>query len=251
MVATLHKGTDPSVSFSHFNFKCPAAVKKVKGVFSFSTASQFLDTKISVASTSDGLMFSPASGEAAAAGDPAGRGDSGQGVSAAEGQGELDASGAELCRAGQETRPGNQPVYYHHRHHLHPRKSASHLCCALSHLQLIEEKSVLADQLQAEAELFAEAEEMRARLATRKQELEEVLGELETRLEEEEERSLQLTNEKKKMQQNVQVILYCHYNSPGYDYCNANSKSVRLGVNNIPSNLHVFYLPLSRTWRSS
>lgn len=87
----------------------------------------------------------------------------------------------------------------------------THLCCAVSSLQLMEEKSVLADQLQAEAELFAEAEEMRARLATRKQELEEVLSELETRLEEEEERSLQLTNEKKKMQQNVQVILNYHY----------------------------------------
>lgn len=64
---------------------------------------------------------------------------------------------------------------------------------------------MLADQLQAEAELFAEAEEMRARLASRKQELEEVLGELESRLEEEEERGVQLTNEKKKMQQNIQV----------------------------------------------
>ncbi|XP_047455907.1 myosin-10 isoform X3 [Mugil cephalus] len=74
------------------------------------------------------------------------------------------------------------------------------------HAQLIEEKSVLADQLQAEAELFAEAEEMRARLASRKQELEEVLGELETRLEEEEERGVQLTNEKKKMQQNIQDL---------------------------------------------
>ncbi|XP_041843452.1 myosin-10 isoform X1 [Melanotaenia boesemani] len=74
------------------------------------------------------------------------------------------------------------------------------------HVQLLEEKSVLADQLQAEAELFAEAEEMRARLASRKQELEEVLGELESRLEEEEERSLQLTNEKKRMQQNVQDL---------------------------------------------
>ncbi|XP_047196744.1 myosin-10 isoform X6 [Hippoglossus stenolepis] len=74
------------------------------------------------------------------------------------------------------------------------------------HLQLVEEKSVLADQLQAEAELFAEAEEMRARLASRKQELEEVLGELETRLEEEEERGVQLTNEKKKMQQNIQDL---------------------------------------------
>ncbi|KAM4579626.1 uncharacterized protein myh14 isoform 7-T7 [Odontesthes bonariensis] len=74
------------------------------------------------------------------------------------------------------------------------------------HAQLMEEKAVLADQLQAEAELFAEAEEMRARLASRKQELEEVLGELESRLEEEEERGVQITNEKKKMQQNIQDL---------------------------------------------
>uniref|UniRef100_A0A7N6BB07 Myosin motor domain-containing protein n=1 Tax=Anabas testudineus TaxID=64144 RepID=A0A7N6BB07_ANATE len=74
------------------------------------------------------------------------------------------------------------------------------------HAQLIEEKAVLADQLQAEAELFAEAEEMRARLASRKQELEEVLSELESRLEEEEERGVQLTNEKKRMQQNIQDL---------------------------------------------
>ncbi|XP_070691363.1 myosin-10 isoform X2 [Pempheris klunzingeri] len=74
------------------------------------------------------------------------------------------------------------------------------------HAQLLEEKAVLADQLQAEAELFAEAEEMRARLASRKQELEEVLGELESRLEEEEERGVQLTNEKKRMQQNIQDL---------------------------------------------
>ncbi|XP_049903784.1 myosin-10 isoform X6 [Epinephelus moara] len=74
------------------------------------------------------------------------------------------------------------------------------------HVQLIEEKAVLADQLQAEAELFAEAEEMRARLASRKQELEEVLGELESRLEEEEERGVQMANEKKRMQQNIQDL---------------------------------------------
>ncbi|XP_058602225.1 myosin-10 isoform X8 [Onychostoma macrolepis] len=72
--------------------------------------------------------------------------------------------------------------------------------------QLMEEKSVLTDQLQAEAELFAEAEEIRARLASRKQELEDVLGELESRLEEEEERILQLTNEKKRVQQHVQDL---------------------------------------------
>ncbi|XP_024122919.1 myosin-10 isoform X6 [Oryzias melastigma] len=74
------------------------------------------------------------------------------------------------------------------------------------HAQLLEEKAVLADQLQAEAELFAEAEELRARLASRKQELEEVLGELESRLEEEEERGVQLANEKKRMQQNMQDL---------------------------------------------
>ncbi|XP_053700207.1 myosin-10 isoform X2 [Synchiropus splendidus] len=74
------------------------------------------------------------------------------------------------------------------------------------HIQLMEEKAVLADQLQAEAELFAEAEDMRARLANRKQELEEVLSELESRLVEEEERGTQLTNDKKKMQQNIQDL---------------------------------------------
>ncbi|XP_030640888.1 myosin-10 isoform X2 [Chanos chanos] len=74
------------------------------------------------------------------------------------------------------------------------------------HQQLMEEKAVLADQLQAEAELFAEAEEIRARLANRKQELEDVLSELEGRLEEEEERGVQLANEKKRLQQNVQDL---------------------------------------------
>lgn len=65
---------------------------------------------------------------------------------------------------------------------------------------------MLADQLQTEAELLAEAEDMRARLASRKQELEEVISELETRLEEEEERGVQLNNERKKIQQIVQVF---------------------------------------------
>ncbi|KAF7227121.1 transcript variant X6 [Nothobranchius furzeri] len=74
------------------------------------------------------------------------------------------------------------------------------------HAQLLEEKAVLTDQLQAEAELFAEAEEMRARLASRKQELEEVLSEMESRLVEEEERGVQLGNEKKRMQQTLQDL---------------------------------------------
>lgn len=71
--------------------------------------------------------------------------------------------------------------------------------------QLLEEKNILAEQLQAETELFAEAEEMRARLAAKKQELEEILHDLESRVEEEEERNQILQNEKKKMQAHIQV----------------------------------------------
>ncbi|XP_066568933.1 myosin-10 [Amia ocellicauda] len=74
------------------------------------------------------------------------------------------------------------------------------------HTQVMEEKTVLAEQLQAETELFAEAEEMRARLSSRKQELEEVLAELESRLVEEEERGVQAANEKKRLQQHVQDL---------------------------------------------
>lgn len=75
------------------------------------------------------------------------------------------------------------------------------------YLQLLEEKNILAEQLQAETELFAEAEEMRARLAAKKQELEEILHDLESRVEEEEERNQILQNEKKKMQGHIQVCL--------------------------------------------
>lgn len=46
---------------------------------------------------------------------------------------------------------------------------------------------------------------MRARLAARKQELEEILHDLEARVEEEEERSSQFLSEKKRMQQNIEV----------------------------------------------
>lgn len=72
-------------------------------------------------------------------------------------------------------------------------------------VQLVEEKNLLAEQLQAETELYAEAEEMRVRLAAKKQELEEILHEMEARIEEEEERSQQLQAEKKKMQQQMLV----------------------------------------------
>lgn len=46
---------------------------------------------------------------------------------------------------------------------------------------------------------------MRARLSAKKQELEEILHDLEARVEEEEERASHLATEKKKMQQNISV----------------------------------------------
>lgn len=70
----------------------------------------------------------------------------------------------------------------------------------------MQEKNVLAEQLQAETELCAEAEEMRARLLARKQELEDILHDMETRLEEEEERGGGLTQEKKKLQLQIQDL---------------------------------------------
>lgn len=48
---------------------------------------------------------------------------------------------------------------------------------------------------------------MRVRLLTRKQELEEILNDLESRVEEEEERNQSLQNEKKRMQAHIQVFL--------------------------------------------
>ncbi|KAJ4931330.1 hypothetical protein JOQ06_025627 [Pogonophryne albipinna] len=53
---------------------------------------------------------------------------------------------------------------------------------------------------------YTDLDKKHAQLIEEKSELEEVLGEMETRLEEEEERGTQLTNEKKRMQQNVQDL---------------------------------------------
>ncbi|XP_028644666.1 myosin-14 isoform X1 [Grammomys surdaster] len=72
--------------------------------------------------------------------------------------------------------------------------------------QLEEERARLAEQLRAESELCSEAEETRARLAARKQELELVVSELEARVGEEEECSRQLQNEKKRLQQHIQEL---------------------------------------------
>ncbi|KAG7214533.1 hypothetical protein INR49_023048 [Caranx melampygus] len=76
----------------------------------------------------------------------------------------------------------------------------------LKHTQILEERNALQEQLQAETELYAEAEEMRVRLAAKKQELEEILHEMEARLDEEEERSQTLLLDKKKMQQQLQEL---------------------------------------------
>merc|ERR1719328_502243 len=72
--------------------------------------------------------------------------------------------------------------------------------------QAMEEKNILAEQLQAETELCAEAEEMRARLAARKQEMEEIIHDMEARIEEEEEKVLKSSEEKKKLQQHIQDL---------------------------------------------
>ncbi|CAL1540634.1 unnamed protein product [Lymnaea stagnalis] len=72
--------------------------------------------------------------------------------------------------------------------------------------QIIEEKNILAEQLQAETELCAEAEDARLHLSKRKEELEEILHELEMRIEEEEERNNVILEEKKLMQQNIKDL---------------------------------------------
>ncbi|KAM3865194.1 myosin-11a isoform 2-T2 [Diretmus argenteus] len=76
----------------------------------------------------------------------------------------------------------------------------------LKHTTMLDERNALQEQLQAETELYAEAEEMRVRLGAKKQELEEILHEMEARLEEEEDRAQALLMDKKKMQQQMQDL---------------------------------------------
>uniref|UniRef100_A0A8C2BH63 Myosin, heavy chain 11a, smooth muscle n=1 Tax=Cyprinus carpio TaxID=7962 RepID=A0A8C2BH63_CYPCA len=77
---------------------------------------------------------------------------------------------------------------------------------SVKHTQLMDERNQLQEKLQAETELYAEAEEMRVRLAAKKQELEEILHEMEARLEEEEDRGAALQMEKKKMHDQIKVF---------------------------------------------
>lgn len=79
------------------------------------------------------------------------------------------------------------------------------ILCSIPMSKLNVAKFCLVTCLQAELELCAEAEESRARAAARKQELEELLHDLEGRIEEEEERCSQLQQEKKRLQLNIQV----------------------------------------------
>ncbi|XP_052834540.1 myosin heavy chain, non-muscle isoform X3 [Octopus bimaculoides] len=64
---------------------------------------------------------------------------------------------------------------------------------------LVEEKSILSEQLQAETELCTEAEETRLMLTNRKMELEDILNDTENRLEEEMKNSESLLEEKSKL----------------------------------------------------
>ncbi|XP_060570193.1 myosin heavy chain, non-muscle-like isoform X3 [Ruditapes philippinarum] len=69
--------------------------------------------------------------------------------------------------------------------------------------QIIEEKSILAEQLQAETEMCAEAEESRQRLVQKKEELEDILHDMELRMEEEEEKVAAMMDERKKYSQTI------------------------------------------------
>ena len=71
--------------------------------------------------------------------------------------------------------------------------------------QVLEEKNVLAERLQAEMELCGEAEEMRQRLTARKQEMEEIIHDMTQRIDEEEGKVIKLADEKKKLGQHIQV----------------------------------------------
>lgn len=70
---------------------------------------------------------------------------------------------------------------------------------------LMQEKQVLAEQLQQEIEAHAETEETKNRTLQRKQELEELLQDYVIKLEECEQKCVDMLNEKKKLAQNIQV----------------------------------------------
>ncbi|XP_065065923.1 myosin-10-like isoform X1 [Rhopilema esculentum] len=74
------------------------------------------------------------------------------------------------------------------------------------HEQILDEKNILAEQLQAETELCQEAEEARNRLLAKKEELEDFITEFEAKLNEEEDKVIKLLDEKKKLQAGIQDL---------------------------------------------
>ena len=74
------------------------------------------------------------------------------------------------------------------------------------HEQILEEKNVLAEQLQAETDLCQEAEEARDRLLAKKDELEDIITEFEAKLTEEEDKVMRFLDEKKKLQAGIQDL---------------------------------------------
>eukprot|EP00112_Aurelia_sp_Birch-Aquarium-sp1_P013720 Seg2925.2 transcript_id=Seg2925.2/GoldUCD/mRNA.D3Y31 product=Myosin-10 protein_id=Seg2925.2/GoldUCD/D3Y31 len=77
---------------------------------------------------------------------------------------------------------------------------------AKKHEQILEDKNVLAEQLQAETELCQEAEEARNRLIAKKDELEDIIAEFEAKLTEEEDKVIRFLDEKKKLQAGIQDL---------------------------------------------
>ena len=74
------------------------------------------------------------------------------------------------------------------------------------HEQILDEKNILAEQLQAETELCQEAEEARNRLLAKKEELEDIITEFEAKLSEEEDKVIKYLDEKKKLQIGIQDL---------------------------------------------
>ena len=70
----------------------------------------------------------------------------------------------------------------------------------------MDDKNTLAEQLRAETELCQEAEEARNRLAAKKQELEDLVTDMEAKLNEEEEKVQKFLEEKKKLQAGIQDL---------------------------------------------
>jgi myosin protein heavy chain len=86
------------------------------------------------------------------------------------------------------------------------RIESAHKELVATHDKLVEEKTTLAEQLQAEIELCTEAEEARNRLMQRKVELEDIISDFEVRFQEEEEKFGKASDDKKKLEQGIRDL---------------------------------------------